>query len=273
VHPSDDFLRTPELDCEGWRDALRPDWGRYNPEAIDPPPTFAGRVRPRSLSGFAVIDLSCNAHRVARTQHDVRLDGMDYYFAIFQVAGRLTIIQNDRAGQLAVGDAVLVDSARPGTYVSDDRYGQWVSLQLPRRSLVSHLGFEPQGGILRRGGTAAGRMLFDLVRDADTGDESTFSPAESYMRLAIYDLLGALFAPSDPVPVSLHTDKLLSRSAASSGIILPIRLSVLTRWRPKREARYATFRSSFRLGTRPAVISYIRFVWITPRAFYTAGNC
>jgi hypothetical protein len=65
----------------------------------------------------------------------------------------------------------------------------------------------------------------------------------------------------------------LSGSAASSGIILPIRLSVLTRWRPKRESRYATFRSSFRLGTRPAVISYIRFVWITPRAFYTAGNC
>jgi AraC family transcriptional activator of tynA and feaB len=200
MHPSDDFLRTPELDCEGWRDPIRPDWGRYNPEAIDPP-TFAGRVRPRSLSGFAVIDLSCNAHRVARTQRDVRLDGMDYYFALFEVAGRLTIIQNDRAGQLAVGDAVLVDSARPGTYVSDDRYGQWarpgtyvsddrygqwVSLQLPRRSLVSHLGFEPQGGILRRGGTAAGRMLFDLVRDADTGDESAFSPAESHMQLAIY---------------------------------------------------------------------------------------
>jgi AraC family transcriptional activator of tynA and feaB len=129
----------------------------------------------------------------------------------FRLLGRLTIIQNDRAGQLAVGDAVLVDSARPGTYVSDDRYGQWVSLQLPRRSLVSHLGFEPQGGILRRGGTAAGRMLFDLVRDADTGDESTFSPAESYMQLAVYDLLGALFTPSDPVPVSLHTDKLFKR--------------------------------------------------------------
>ena len=32
MHPRDDFLRTPELDYEGWRDALRPDWGRYNPE-------------------------------------------------------------------------------------------------------------------------------------------------------------------------------------------------------------------------------------------------
>jgi AraC-like DNA-binding protein len=54
-------------------------------------------------------------------------------------------------------------------------------------------------------------MLFDLVRDADTGDESTFSPAESYMQLAVYDLLGALFTPSDPVPVSRHADKLFKR--------------------------------------------------------------
>jgi AraC-like DNA-binding protein len=31
------------------------------------------------------------------------------------------------------------------------------------------------------------------------------------MRLAVYDLLGALFAPSDPMPASLHTDKLFRR--------------------------------------------------------------
>jgi AraC family transcriptional activator of tynA and feaB len=34
------------------------------------------------------------------------------------------------------------------------------------------------------------------------------SPAGNYMQLAVYDLLGALFAPSDPMPASLHTDKL-----------------------------------------------------------------
>jgi AraC-like DNA-binding protein len=31
------------------------------------------------------------------------------------------------------------------------------------------------------------------------------------MQLAVYDLIGALFAPPDPVPVSLHTDKLFKR--------------------------------------------------------------
>jgi hypothetical protein len=38
MHPSGDFLSTPELDYEGWRDALRADWGRYDPEAIEPLP-------------------------------------------------------------------------------------------------------------------------------------------------------------------------------------------------------------------------------------------
>jgi AraC-like DNA-binding protein len=32
-----------------------------------------------------------------------------------------------------------------------------------------------------------------------------------YLRLAIYDLLGALFAPSDATPVSFHTDRLFAR--------------------------------------------------------------
>jgi AraC family transcriptional regulator, positive regulator of tynA and feaB len=31
------------------------------------------------------------------------------------------------------------------------------------------------------------------------------------MQLAVYDLIGALFAPSEPWPVSRHTDKLLRR--------------------------------------------------------------
>src|SRR5258706_2539853 len=35
--------------------------------------------------------------------------------------------------------------------------------------------------------------------------------ANAYMRLAYYDLLGALFAPSDPEDTSLHTDRLFAR--------------------------------------------------------------
>ena len=57
----------------------------------------------------------------------------------------------------------------------------------------------------------AARLLFDLVRDADKAHESASSSADSYMQLAVYDLLGALFAPSDPSPVSRHADRLFAR--------------------------------------------------------------
>jgi AraC family transcriptional regulator, positive regulator of tynA and feaB len=205
-----DFRSSPELDYEGWRDALRPQWGRYSPVAMEPK-AFTGRARARSLYGLAAIDLSCNAHRVERTQQDVRLDRVDHYFVFLQVAGGSTIIQNDQAVRLAVGDAVLVDLARPVTYVAEDGCGQWISLQLPRRSLVSHLGFDPRGGARLCSEAPAKRLLFDLVGDADAGDGSAFSPTHSYLQMAVYDLIGALVAPSDPGPVLRQTDKLFAR--------------------------------------------------------------
>jgi AraC-like DNA-binding protein len=76
---------------------------------------------------------------------------------------------------------------------------------------VSYLGFEPLAGLHRRGGTSAGRLLFDLIRDADEAERSVSSRAESYMQVAIYDLVGALFAPSEPWVGSRHSDTLFRR--------------------------------------------------------------
>jgi AraC family transcriptional regulator, positive regulator of tynA and feaB len=210
----EDFLTTREFDYEGWKNALLPDWGRYNLGAPMESKTFAGRARSRRLCGFVAMDISGNAHRVDRTRRDVRLDGVDHYYAVFQIAGSSTVIQDDRPVQLAAGDIALVDSARPVTYVIEERYGQWLSLQLPRRSLASHLGFEPQYGFNGQGEKRAGRLLFQFAREAVDDEDSMPASASTYMQLAIYDLLGALFSPSDPMPASLHADKLFKRVCA-----------------------------------------------------------
>jgi AraC family transcriptional activator of tynA and feaB len=205
MHPSDNLLGTPELDYDRFRDVLREDWGRYSPKGIEPQ-DFAGRLRSRSLHGFLGMDFTCNANGIERTQLDARLDGIEHYYAAFQVAGGSTVVQNDRIAKVAVGDVVLVDSARPVTFAADDRhrYGQWFCLQLPRQSLVSHLGFEPRGG-------SRGRGEMQLVLGAVNDPGSLFAPADAYMRLAVYDLLGALFAPSEAAAVSVHTDRLFAR--------------------------------------------------------------
>ena len=206
-----DALGPTVLDYEAWRDLLRSMCGRYYSEGIEPN-AFAGWVRPVTARGFTALDIGCNAQRVERTYRDVRLDGADHYFTLFQASGQLAMLHNDQAVRLAVGDVALVDAARPVTYFANNGSEPWntVTLNLPRESLVSHLGFDPEGGICRRGGTTAGRLLLELIRNADKAEGSAFSPADSYMQLAIYDLVGALFAPSDP-PISRHADKLFTR--------------------------------------------------------------
>ena len=210
MHPSPDFLGTPELNYEQWRDALRPNWGLYTP---DDPKAFAGRVRSRSICGFNASDISNNIGRCERTQRDIRLDGVDHYYAVFQIAGRSTIIQNEQAVTLAVGDVALIDSARPVAYVNDGNE-QWLSLQLPRQPLMSHLGSEPRGGFRGRVATPAWRMLYQLVLDTAEDENSMSEPIGSYMQLAIYDLLGALFVAPDGPSISAHSDKLFKRVCA-----------------------------------------------------------
>jgi AraC-like DNA-binding protein len=211
---SDGGAGTPQLDFEAWRALLRSNCG--GEVKVTAPNAFAGWMRPISACGLAAAAVKiqwrtaagghgCYAHRLERTQRDVRLDGADHYLILFQVAGRSALTQIDQTVQLTAGDVALVDAARPVTYCS--RYGgaQWLSLRLPRKSVQSHLGFEPQGG-LKGHGTRAGRLLFNLIRDAET--EAAFSSVDFYMQLAVYDLVDALFASPDPQPISCSTDKL-----------------------------------------------------------------
>jgi len=218
MHMSDDFVGTHQLDFEGWRAFLRTSCGNQ-PEVIDAS-AFAGWVRPLRICGlaaaalkiecgFAASEFGRSSYRSERTHRDARFAGADYYYAVFQVAGRSVFTQNGEFAQLAVGDVALLDAARPAACSAGDV--QWLRLQLPRQTLISHLGFEPQGGLHARAATSAARLLFDLVRDADKADGLATSAADSYMQLAIYDLIGALFAPSDPSPVSRHADRLFAR--------------------------------------------------------------
>src|SRR5260370_10012187 len=200
----------PAFDFEAWRVLIQSFCVRYNPVGIEPS-VFAGWVHPFSLWEFLALDIGSNAQRIERTKRDVRLDGMEYYAAVFQLAGRSAISQNDQIVSLAVGESALVDATRPLTYLSSDENTQWncLSIQLPRQSLVSHLGFEPQGGICRRG-TLAGRLLLDIFPHADNAERTACASADAYMRLAIYDLFVPLFPPSDPWPTSRHADRLFA---------------------------------------------------------------
>jgi AraC family transcriptional regulator, positive regulator of tynA and feaB len=213
MQPNDDFLSAPELDYDGFRAALREDWGWFSPapEANN----FACKVRTRRVFGLAAMDLACNATRVDRTTQDIRGDSLEYYYITVQSAGESTIIHDDRVVNVAAGDVVLLDSRRPVTFVSavQPPYGQWLGLQLPRQNLVSYLGFEPQGGACGRRQAQAARLLCQLALDPVSDADPALASDDNFMRLVIYDLLGALFAPPAS-PGSRHSDKLFARACS-----------------------------------------------------------
>jgi AraC-like DNA-binding protein len=213
--PQNDDGGSAPLDFESWRALVRSNAGRDI--EVSTPDAFAGWLRRFSACGLEATsakfrwgsgDSGRPDDEVERSYRDIRCDDSDHYLMIFQVAGQTAMTQFDQEAQIAVGDVALVDAARPVTYLSRFSNPQWLTLRLPRKSLRSHLGFEPQGGVSRQS-TRASRLLFDLIRDADM--EASPSTADIYMQFAVYDLVGALFAPTDPRPVSRSADKLFAR--------------------------------------------------------------
>jgi AraC-like DNA-binding protein len=204
----------PHLDYKTWKDQIQKIGGRFDPKGD--PKKFIGWARPLSVCGLTAVEVGSNAPRVERISHDIRLDGADHYVALFQLDGHSAMTHNEEAVRFGVGDVVLVDMARPATFFNFANGCQrWntMALFLPRRPLVSHLGFEPRGGLCRRSGTAVVRVLLDLIRNS--GEEaSPPSPTDCYVRLAVHDLVGAVFAPGDPAPAR-HADKLFMRVRAA----------------------------------------------------------
>jgi AraC family transcriptional regulator, positive regulator of tynA and feaB len=211
MHSNDDFLSAPELDYDGFRAAMRENWGWFTPARQTN--IFSSKVRARRVFGFAAVDLTCNAPRLDRTGLDIRRDSMEYYYAVVRDVGESTIDHNDRIVNITAGDIILLDSTRPVTFISaapQPGCAQWLGLQVPRQNLASHLGFEPQGGACARRQAQAARLLYQLALDPISDAEPPFASADEFMRLAIYDLLGALFAPPAPL-ASSHNDKLFAR--------------------------------------------------------------
>jgi AraC family transcriptional regulator, positive regulator of tynA and feaB len=206
---SSDFAGTPQLDYEAWRAFIRSDYGAD--AKVIAPHAFAAWIRPISIGGFAAdaMKIESGFRRIERTQQEVQRVHMDYYRALFEVAGRAELIQNGQEVELGGGDVALVDMSRPAIFCSSGS-AYSMPLLLPRQPLLSHFGFVPQGGLRGRGGALAMRLLHQIVRDAIEDEGSLTGPAGGYMRLMVYDLLGALFASSDPAPHQ-NTDKLFRR--------------------------------------------------------------
>src|SRR5215475_7101615 len=158
-----EFLIGPTSDYETWRTGIR-SVGVFSSQSVESE-VFKGSVRGSCIWGIVALETafaSPSVSRFERMSRDSRLDSNDYYNAVFQISGRSTLIQNDRVTELAAGDIGFVDVARPVSLISGDTSCRWLSLSMPRRTLMSHLGLEPHGGMHWDGTIPACRLLFRL---------------------------------------------------------------------------------------------------------------
>jgi AraC family transcriptional regulator, positive regulator of tynA and feaB len=203
MRSSFDFTNVPQRAYEEWADALRTyPWGTPK---VSEPKAFTALRSSQTTYGFelGVTKHKCgprHAYSVKREHHDVRFDKVDHYHVLFQAAGSATVIQNDQISELAPGDTVLVDAARPSLVVNNG--GIQFDLVLPRQPLMFHVGLELRGGLRSPRGVSAGRVLRQIIADADEGGDLS-DWANGQMQRVIYELVAVLFEPKSnvmPVP-------------------------------------------------------------------------
>jgi hypothetical protein len=265
-----DFAGEPRLPYDAWRDLLFSNYGRYNPEGIEPA-GFVGWLRPLSTNGLTAVDLGCNAPRIERARRDIRLDGIEQYCLLFQVAGSSAFSQNDRVVRVATNDVVLIDTARPMTCFVDNCVAQWLILNLPRRPLISHLGFEPRGGDAAEYPPAAHcSTLFGAQMKVMNRYCRIVTPTSNWRSTILS--AHCLRRPIKVCSRAIRTS--YSRACTVSWLgTLPIQISAPLTLRRKRAFRCVTSRSYLRSVALAAANTFIPCVWITRRVPYVAARC
>jgi AraC-like DNA-binding protein len=170
--------------------------------------SFAGWARLVDLFGLRAMDHGSSEVHLERTCRQVRR-GSDDYAVSLQLAGSCVAFQNDRVMDMVPGDLILFDSTRPARRLDN---GHSFSFIVPRQLVISSLGYEPQGGLLSRG-TLAGRLVFQLAAEIVKPGNASLAASETFMQMAVCDLVCAVFAGPDHDlrSGSRHTEKLFEQ--------------------------------------------------------------
>jgi len=203
----DDNQNVVEFDA--WDELFRNHFpGKYSLNRNRSSP-FSGSVRTRFVTGLMAAQIGTNNSVCERTASDIRRDEADDFVLCLPLSGRATVTLDDREADCGAGDCVLLDYRRPYSYAISE-HSDTLALLVPRRSLASTIGFEPEGGLSWRSDTLAVRLLSRLVLGAQGYDPGS-AASEHHMQRAVCDLLGALMASNDLLSHSSHQEKTFAR--------------------------------------------------------------
>lgn len=120
-----------------WNDALRSVCGNFNATPQPGCSEVTGLVERRQAGGIEFAHVAYDLARVERGRLDIRRDDNEYLFLVIQLSGNMAIEQNGCQAWLDPGDCILIDSARPVTFIAEGRFSNQLSVHLPRQLMIS----------------------------------------------------------------------------------------------------------------------------------------
>ena len=212
-----------------------------------------------------------NARGCERTIRDVRVDGVDHWYALFQLVGSSTILQNDQTVALVAGNVVLIDSARPlissmertnSGCLCSCRADHWCSISASSQTVPFSLTGEPVASSANSFKKRLKMRIQCLRRSAPIPRICSWPSMICLERFRL--------SPMRPLPaVRTSCSNVSATSSRTASLIL---VSVPAEWQMRWGSRCATYRSSLRLATLPAAKPYSRFAWITRRVSCAAAQ-
>jgi AraC family transcriptional regulator, positive regulator of tynA and feaB len=199
-----------------WAETLRGICGCFHPILGDGH-EFTGWALRRRIGGLDALDAGIGVDRLERSATDVRRDGRDMYFLVVQAAGNSVVEQSSGIAHLAAGDVTLIDSDRPSTLYYAKKPAHIVSLRIPKKTIISHLGFEPRTAALGDAGSFMTKALANLLIQVTALEQQYGDNARGhFLSCAILDLIGSLFLThaDDLVPSSVQNARLYARICA-----------------------------------------------------------
>ena len=162
-----------------WTDLVCSTYVQLDCDAADGAQTVEGRIEADALATLQLSQVTATPQTVRRTPAQIARASEDYFLVSIQTAGEGTVVQDDRAAQLAPGDFALYDSTRPYALHFAVPFQQ-VVLRLPGPTLRTAL--RDTGALTARavsGQRGAGHLMITMIRTlaADIGHLAPASAA------------------------------------------------------------------------------------------------
>lgn len=180
----------PLTNLDAWREVVAETFVPHDVTAVGPGADFHGSLHSRAVADVQLSVITGSGQLGRRTSALIRRRPSDVYNVGLPLRGRGLFEQSGRTAEVAAGDLVMCDTARPCT-LHFERDFELLVLVVPRRRLAMRVpGLEDLTGVRIPGSSGNGALAASLLRGLDPRTVQP-GPEATHLSDAAIDLLAA----------------------------------------------------------------------------------